>query len=578
MKHIKLLLLTMAMGLASQWARSQTCEAKFSPNSNYPNIQVTTRFLNQSSATSLTHVKYIWNFGDGNTSTYWNARDVSHHYTSVGTYNVCLQVIDSLANCSDTYCDSIYIAAKNDSTLNKCYTSISWSPSKVEEKTISFMDHSVNFNSDATYLWRFGDGDTSHTQYAEHTFATYGAKTITLIVSDSVCTDSTTQTVNVSGQNCYISLYPVIHDSCKVIYISKSVIYALESKIKWTMSDGATDYGRSITHHFTRDGTFIVHAEINDSASGCFTSYTDSIAITGCDTLGNDTCLTWIGGTISRDSLPTSNAVVYLIAKDSNYLSVIDSTYTDSSGYYLFQAPCDSYLVKCALLPSDSGYAYYLPTYYRSALQWSHAKFIRANNSVLHRDIEMTGGNNNGGPGFIGGDVTQGANKKDKPLPHIQITILDENMLAVSYTYSNNKGQFEIPNLALGKYLLFVDIPGLKSEGTWITLSKAQPRVEDVKVEINSNDVSTSIGGVYVAKLLDLQVFPNPANSTIKVMAPIESGTVQVTDLSGKTYINQRITQNAVLDISALANGAYIIKVWTKDADQPASGHYLFMK
>ncbi|MEQ8517909.1 MAG: PKD domain-containing protein [Cytophagales bacterium] len=48
---------------------------------------------------------YIWNFGDGNLSTGFNA---VHNYQNPGMYNVCLEKIDSLNFC--TFCDSILVS------------------------------------------------------------------------------------------------------------------------------------------------------------------------------------------------------------------------------------------------------------------------------------------------------------------------------------------------------------------------------------------------------------------------------------------------------------------------------------
>lgn len=49
---------------------------------------------------------HYWDFGDGNTSI-----DIEpiHQFTTNGTYVVCLEVIDSLQNCSDFVCDTIVI-------------------------------------------------------------------------------------------------------------------------------------------------------------------------------------------------------------------------------------------------------------------------------------------------------------------------------------------------------------------------------------------------------------------------------------------------------------------------------------
>lgn len=48
---------------------------------------------------------YLWDFGDGSTST---AVFPSHVYAQPGTYTICLTVTDTLTQCTNTYCDSSF--------------------------------------------------------------------------------------------------------------------------------------------------------------------------------------------------------------------------------------------------------------------------------------------------------------------------------------------------------------------------------------------------------------------------------------------------------------------------------------
>ena len=49
------------------------------------------------------NLQYLWDFGDGNTST---LAYPSHIYSSIGVYNLCLTVTDSITGCSSMFCDS----------------------------------------------------------------------------------------------------------------------------------------------------------------------------------------------------------------------------------------------------------------------------------------------------------------------------------------------------------------------------------------------------------------------------------------------------------------------------------------
>ncbi len=63
----------------------------------------------------------------------------------------------------------------------------------------SFIDTSANFPQ--SWLWRFGDGDTSTLQNPTHFYHTTGIYTVQLIVTNSLGQDSTTQTITVTLPN-----------------------------------------------------------------------------------------------------------------------------------------------------------------------------------------------------------------------------------------------------------------------------------------------------------------------------------------------------------------------------------------
>jgi hypothetical protein len=93
------------------------------------------------------------------------------------------------------------------------------------------------------------------------------------------------------------------------------------------------------------------------------------------------------------------------------------------------------YLVKAAFYPDADVYATNLPTYHDSDLFWNDAMTITipySGNDLFPFDIFMIPGNNPGGPGFIGGLVSQGANLTGDgvsgggaPLEGVSVLLLD---------------------------------------------------------------------------------------------------------------------------------------------------------
>ena len=137
----------------------QLCKSDFSSYptfSNYKKIH----FINKS---SLAVDKYLWTFGDGSMSQLENP---FHTYATVGSYVVCLNVVDTDAYCTDSYCDTIVVSAAN-SCINSFITS-------VNGLNVSFQA-SVNNNYPTTYRWNFGDGTPNgFGQNITHSFS-YGS-------------------------------------------------------------------------------------------------------------------------------------------------------------------------------------------------------------------------------------------------------------------------------------------------------------------------------------------------------------------------------------------------------------------
>lgn len=122
---------------------------------------------------------FIWDFGDGNTSTLQNP---THSYVNAGTYNVCL--VTANACYSDTICQQVTVCPV---------------PSTAFSFTANFLQHNFTDNTAGTntaWLWDFGDGNTSSQQNPTHSYANAGLYTVCLTVTNACGTDSSCQTVN----------------------------------------------------------------------------------------------------------------------------------------------------------------------------------------------------------------------------------------------------------------------------------------------------------------------------------------------------------------------------------------------
>lgn len=79
------------------------CEAFYTAEA-VSGVPLTLEFTNLS--TGVPNIWCAWNFGDG---TFSYVQDPVHTFAQAGTYEVCLEIIDSLNNCQDQYCEYIVV-------------------------------------------------------------------------------------------------------------------------------------------------------------------------------------------------------------------------------------------------------------------------------------------------------------------------------------------------------------------------------------------------------------------------------------------------------------------------------------
>jgi len=86
------------------------CQASFQYSTSGLSVDFQSTSINAGS--SLNSQTPTWNFGDGSPQV-TGVDFVNHIFTSPGLYNVCIDIFTwptSWTTCSDTYCDTIFIA------------------------------------------------------------------------------------------------------------------------------------------------------------------------------------------------------------------------------------------------------------------------------------------------------------------------------------------------------------------------------------------------------------------------------------------------------------------------------------
>lgn len=125
---------------------------------------------------------WLWDFGDGNTSTQQNP---AHTYAVPGIYTVCLTVTDACG--SDSSCQTLNITCP--------IATPSFSSSIGNGGLVTFTN--ATSSASITYSWDFGDGNTSNLENPTNTYTTSGTYTICLTITDDCGSDTYCDTITV---------------------------------------------------------------------------------------------------------------------------------------------------------------------------------------------------------------------------------------------------------------------------------------------------------------------------------------------------------------------------------------------
>ncbi|MBU3663858.1 MAG: PKD domain-containing protein [Bacteroidetes bacterium] len=125
---------------------------------------------------------YVWSFGDSTTSTQRNPTKI---YLTGGSKLVQLTISDTTQGCFDTYYDSLFLLGPT------VYCSARFEVGFDTTTPFQFSILNTSFvRPNSTYLWSFGDGESSNLLAPSHTYATFGSYLVCLTVSDSLCTST----------------------------------------------------------------------------------------------------------------------------------------------------------------------------------------------------------------------------------------------------------------------------------------------------------------------------------------------------------------------------------------------------
>ncbi len=217
------------------------------------------------SNTTENGASYVWDFGDGNTST---EAEPSHTYDNEGNYIVSL-ISTGIVGDVDTISYDIEVACPLTAAID--YTSSCL--------TVLFIDNSENAVS---YEWDFGDGNTSTEAEPSHTYTESGNYPISVTITGA---NGTQETINLGiAVSCPPSAdfsYTIAENCLTVDFSNASVNGASYS---WDFGDGANSTDENPSYTYNESGDYTVTLTVTGIGDDIVQlSETLSIACVGID-------------------------------------------------------------------------------------------------------------------------------------------------------------------------------------------------------------------------------------------------------------------------------------------------------
>lgn len=595
MKYINLFILTLL--LTPVTTKAQNCNNSISYYVQNNTYQATATVYTLLPFNNVNQSYSYVNWGDGTTSyiaaTNSTINQSNHNYTSAGTYYTEFTsfTIDSTMTviCRDTIKDTLVVAP-----ISSCHSSIQFSYNQTNLNTVNFQAISSGTNN--TYTWDFGDGSTNATgANIIHTYSQSGLYNVILVSTDTPtnCIHTSTVQVHIVNTTDFCNVYyPSLQSAVQHNRVSFNLsdlqqqsyipTNAAHVSILWDFGDGNTATTNTLytSHIYGTTGTYPVSAitewktSANSTTVFCRDTLYDTITVSSILTTQN------INGYIQKDSLIAPlmpSYKVWLIEHNtnSNTLTAIDSQIVTRTSYshvyYSFSNISINgvYRTKAMLLNGANSGSGVVPTYSMSALLWNNALVANPAVSSQQMNITMKNGTITNGPGFVGGNVFQGANKGTSGgIANISVFLLDQQGQVIQYAVTDAQGDYSFNNIPIGTYDIYPEELGYITSPASVSISNTNTQLQDIYFERSENNkriypITVSVNNINSTSDI-LSLYPNPASGYVTMKwSGKQSAKITVTNIMGKRISIDNIAPNSnkQIDISTLTKGLYFVTV-----------------
>jgi uncharacterized protein YjdB len=386
------------------------------------------------------------------------------------------------------------------------------------------------------------------------------------VVTDTIAVNATTSPGTISGATSVMEGYTIplaATVSGGVWSVSSSVIASIDATtgVLHGLSAG------SVTVTYTPSGCY----------SPAFVTY--NVTVVPADVIS--------GSVYFAPTTYTGNIRVWLIAYSAPMLTAIDSVDIYSPGssaaYQFLNEPAGTYRIKAAPLDGPLTGTGFIPTYFTSSMYWNTADVVTHVTGTVNagNNINLMTGTITSGPGFIGGDVTTGANKGTStgmPVDGLMMYLLDATNTLYQSTRTDAAGHYSFSNIPSGTYYVFPDsLNYATTPYTGIVITSGSPTYSAasfIQHTLSKTITPIPVGiSTVTTSNTSVVVFPNPTSGKVNIAWQVSSSQkaeMIVSDITGRVVISNTLDMaagagSAVVDLGNLVSGLYTVTVKSAD-------------
>ncbi|MBV5329493.1 MAG: PKD domain-containing protein [Chlorobium sp.] len=228
---------------------------------------------------------FQWDFGDGATAA---GNTVSHAYSTAGAYTTKLTVTDTAGQTSIATATVTATASTIPPTPPTAVLSSSTAAGQAP-LTVSFNgagSTAATGATIATYAWSFGDGSSATGATVSHAFTAAGTYSTTLTVTDSKGLTSAASTpIVITAPPATVNKAPTAVASATPLTGTAPLTVTFDASgstdsdgtiasYAWNFGDGGSASGKTVTHTYITEASFVASLQVTDNQGATGTSST----------------------------------------------------------------------------------------------------------------------------------------------------------------------------------------------------------------------------------------------------------------------------------------------------------------